>query len=305
MTVLTEPPPSRRRTAVAGQLLRAIRPRQWVKNVLVLSVPSAAGLILNPGVLFSSMLAMLSFTQVACGCYLFNDIQDRALDRAHPHKRTRPVAAGTLPAPVALVAAVLLVVAGLGTAASQRPALLGVLVAYLVLTVAYALGLKGLPWLEIAIVASGFVLRALAGAAATGIPVSAWFMLVVSSAALWVVASKRASEQLEVPDSPHSVRPVLARYRPSQLRLIRAVVGCTVGLAYAAWAWQRPTVAATALAMLSLVPLLTVLLRWARQTERGLTGSPEHVILHDPVVRLGVLAWMVTFGATVLTAVPG
>jgi len=286
--------------ASASVLLRAVRPRQWVKNVLVLAAPCAAGVVLHPPVVWACVLALVSFTCGASGCYLINDVVDRRLDRAHPRKRERPVASGALAVPVALaVAGVLL---GVGVAAAQGTPLLVVLVTYLALTLSYALVLKRLVWLELAVVAVGFVLRAFAGALAAGVVVSTSFLLVVSSAAVLVVASKRASEQLEVPGDPGTVRPVLRRYRPGDLRLARRVAAAVLVVSYLAWAAFRPTGLGTALAVLSAVPLVVVVLRWLGETERGRTGAPETVITKDRVSRVGVGLWAVSFTATVLVA---
>jgi len=288
--------------ASGSVLLRAVRPRQWVKNVLVLAAPCAAGVVLRPPVVGACVLALVSFTCGASGCYLVNDVLDRQLDRAHPRKRDRPVASGVLPVPVALVVAGVLLLAGVGVAAVQGTPLLVVLVTYLALTLSYALVLKRLVWLELAVVAVGFVLRALAGALAAGVLVSTSFLLVVTAAAVLVVASKRASEQLEVPVDPGTVRPVLRRYRPGDLRLARSVAAAVLVVSYLAWASSRPTGLGSAVAVLSAAPLVVVVLRWLGQTDRGRTGAPETVIARDRVARLGVGLWAVSFTATVLVA---
>ncbi len=116
------------------------------------------------------------------------------------------------------------------------------------------------------------------------------------------MASKRASEQLEVPVDPGTVRPVLRRYRPGDLRLARSVAAVVLVVSYLAWAFSRPTGLGTALAVLSAVPLVVVVLRWLGQTERGRTGAPETVITQDRVSRVGVGLWAVSFTATVLVA---
>ncbi len=288
--------------ASASVLLRAVRPRQWVKNVLVLAAPCAAGVVLHPPVVLACVLALVSFTCGASGCYLINDVVDRRLDRAHPRKRERPVASGALAVPVALAVAGVLLLVGVGVAAAQGTPLLVVLVTYLALTLSYALVLKRLVWLELAVVAVGFVLRAFAGALAAGVVVSTSFLLVVSSAAVLVVASKRASEQLEVPGDPGTVRPVLRRYRPGDLRLARRVAAAVLVVSYLAWAAFRPTGLGAALAVLSAVPLVVVVLRWLGQTERGRTGAPETALTQDRVSRVGVGVWVLIFTATVLVA---
>lgn len=286
-------------------LLRATRPQHWVKNVLVLAAPAAAGVLLRPRILLAALTAVMVFTVVAAGCYVINDVLDRELDRAHPTKRHRPVAAGALSLRAALTAAVTLLTVGLLVAATQSAALLIVMLCYAGLTLAYAVALKGVAWLELLIVAAGFFLRTLAGAAAAAVPVSTWFLLVVIGAAVLVVVCKRLSELIEVPDDPGSIRPVLRHYRPAHLRLARTAAAILLVLSYAGWAALRPTTIGTALALLSLVPLLIVLSLWVRRTERGGAGAPERLLAQDRPVRLAVLLWVASFTATVLTTGAG
>jgi decaprenyl-phosphate phosphoribosyltransferase len=281
------------------EVLRASRPRQWVKNLLVLAAPAAAGLAQHPQVLARTLLAAVAFTLVASGCYLANDVIDAELDRLHPRKALRPIASGAVSEGVALVTAGVLLAGGLGLGLALGPAVLTVVGVYAGLTIAYALVLKGLPWLELAVVASGFVLRALAGAAAARVAVSAWFLLVVTAAAVHVVSSKRTSE-LRVSDARS--RPVLRHYSDAALRRVRAGSALLLLLCYAGWAATRPGVASVVPAVASLAAVAAVLQRWNRQTDQGLTGAPEEALVRDRVIRGGVLAWAVCFALTVATA---
>lgn len=306
MTVLVlAPARARTRLPLSRAFLHAVRPAQWVKNVLVLAAPFAAGVVWRPAVLAACAVAALATTAVASGCYLVNDVQDRNLDRAHPTKRLRPVASGQLPVPVALVGAALLMVTGLVLAAAGALALLTVIGAYALLTLAYSAGLKAVPWLEVALVAAGFDLRALAGAAAAHVPVSPWFLVVVSAAAVLIVVSKRCSERLTVPEDPAAVRPVLRNYSDRGLRRVRLGVAAVLVLAYAGWVLTGPGGPAGVLAALSAGPVLAVVIRWNRQTDRGGTGAPEQVLVQDRTVRAGLLLWGLSFGASVLVSTFG
>lgn len=281
---------------VGRELLRATRPQQWVKNGLVLAAPLAAGVALRPEAAEEALLTLLAMTLVAAGCYLTNDVVDADLDRLHPDKCHRPVASGALPEPVALSAAALLVVAGLSVAAAVSGATLGVVATYAGLTLLYAVALKGVPWVELATVASGFVLRAYAGAVSTRVDASEWFLLVVSLAAVEVVASKRGSELLA---SDARTRPALRGYSAAALRRLRRLAAAGLVAAYGGWAVFRPDPVSTALAAASLVAVVAVLARWNQLTDEGGTGAPEQVVLTDAVVRLGTALWLVCFAATV------
>lgn len=303
-TLLLAPSWASARLQLPRAFLRAVRPGQWVKNALVFAAPTAAGVVWRPAVLTACALAALATTAVAGGCYLMNDVQDRHLDRAHPTKRLRPVASGQLPVSVALVGAAVLMVVGLLLAATGPPALLGVVGAYALLTLAYSAGLKAVPWLEVALVAAGFDLRAFAGAAAARVPASGWFLVVVSAAAVLVVVSKRFSERLTAPD-PAAVRPVLRRYSDRALRKVRLGAAALLVLAYAGWVLTGPGGVSGVLAALSAGPVLAVVVRWSRQTDRGGTGAPERLLVQDRAVRAGLFLWLLTFGASVLTAASG
>ena len=296
MTGVAEPVLDTR--ALVVDLLRAVRPNQWIKNVLVVAAPAAAGVLLEPAVLWSSVLAVLAITATASACYLVNDVLDAPLDRMHPRKRCRPIASGQIPGNVALAMAGGLLLVGHVIALSAGGAVVAVVAAYAMLTLAYAAVLKRVPLLEMAVVASGFLLRALAGAAAARVPVSGWFLLVVSTAAVLVVAAKRSSELLEVGSGS---RPVLRWYNRRALRRLRLSCSVVLVLAYLGWALTRPPVAAAmVLAVLSVVPLVAVVVRWGTQTDDGATGAPEEVLIHDRVVRWGVSTWAALFTCAVL-----
>lgn len=282
---------------VSRELLSAMRPAQWVKNALVLAAPAAAGVLLHPGTLLRCLVAVLSVTATASGCYLVNDLRDLPLDRLHPRKRSRPVASGAVPVRLVRRAAVVLLALGLGLAVLTGGGTWLVTTTYAVLTLAYAAFLKRLAWLEMGVVASGFVLRTLAGASAARVPASGWFLLVVSGAAVHVVASKRSSELVE---TGSRTRPVLQAYTVPSLRRLRQASAVLLVISYAGWAVVRPTLLAVVLAGASTVPLIAVLSRWNLQTEDGRTDAPEDVLVHDRVVRLGVIAWAVLFTGTVV-----
>lgn len=294
--------PSRPAPVGRSGLLQATRPRQWLKNVLVLAAPVAAGRLLHGPVLLAAVVAMAAFTLVAAGCYLVNDVVDRELDRAHPVKRFRPIACGVVGPTRALITGTALILAGVGLAAGQGWSLVAVVGGYAVATLAYAAGLKALPWLELAIVASGFVLRALAGGVVGAVPESPWFLLVVAAAAALIVVSKRLSEIIEVPGDPGTVRPVLRRYRLTDLRRLRAAAASLLILGYAGWAITRPTAASTAFAGLSLLFLTAVVWLWIRRSDQGRAGAPEDLLVGDRTVLVLVLGWAIAFLADISAA---
>ncbi|HEU5484316.1 MAG TPA: decaprenyl-phosphate phosphoribosyltransferase, partial [Microlunatus sp.] len=174
--------------------VRAMRPRQWVKNLLVVLAPLAAGRLFEPAVLGGVALAFVAFCLVSSAVYLLNDIRDVDEDRLHPRKRFRPIAAGELGVPVATALAAVLGVGGLTLGFWVDRGLGITLAVYVVIQVLYSTVLKHLPVIDLAVVSSGFLLRAIAGGVAVGVPLSQWFLLVASFGSLFMVAGKRYSE---------------------------------------------------------------------------------------------------------------
>lgn len=274
-------------------LLLAARPRQWLKGALVFAAPVAAGRWVQPEVAIGAVISAVAFTLTAAGCYLFNDVHDAAADRAHPAKRLRPVAAGWVAPWLALLAGAALILAGPLLAFGTDREELGVfVVAYAILTTCYTGGLKNVPGLELLVLASGFVLRPLAGAAGTGVPPSTWFLAVCCAGALMVALGKRYAE-VALTGAPRH-RPVLAAYRPESLRLARAAAAAALTGAYLGWALTR-SVAELPLAMTSAVLIVAAVLRYSWATDRGRGGEPERLVLTDRVLATLALAWAVCF----------
>jgi decaprenyl-phosphate phosphoribosyltransferase len=295
------PEEPRRRSRVPA-VVRALRPKQWIKNLLVFAAPLAAGRVFGPAVLRDTVLALVSFILISSFVYLVNDSRDADDDRQHPTKRFRPIAAGELSIPVALVLATVCLVASLVLGFWTAPALGVVLVVYAVLQLGYTMWFKHRPIVDLAIVAMGFLLRALAGGVASGIPISQWFLLVASFGSLFMVAGKRYSELVQL-GADAGTRPSLAAYSANYLRFVWAFSATLVVTFYSLWAFDQRTkvfwgVPWTAV---SIAPFTLAILSYARDIDRGEAGEPENVVLHDPVlIILGVL-WLITTGLAVLT----
>lgn len=165
---------------MALELLSAMRPRQWVKNVFVLAPLVFSSQLDDPRVLGRALLAFAAFSLVASAVYLVNDIRDREEDRRHPRKRLRPIAAGRLPVAVAAGTALLLAAASLAVGVALGGTFVTILVVYLAANLAYSMGLKRVVILDVMVLSFGFVLRVMAGSAAVRVEVSAWLILCTS-----------------------------------------------------------------------------------------------------------------------------
>ena len=272
--------------------VRACRPRQWSKNLLVLAAPCAAGVIDQPRVAAQVAGAFVVLCLVSSATYLVNDVRDVEQDRQHPRKRSRPVASGELSPRLALRAAALLALLGVGGAFAIAPALGAVAVGYLLLTASYSLWLRHVVVADMLAIAAGFVLRALAGGAATDIYLSRWFLIVTASCAVFLVAAKRYAE-LREHEGVGPARATLARYSPFGLRLTLIAAASAAGVAYVSWAFSRP--AHIVWYVLSAVPFLLWLARYASLVGAGAGQAPEELILRDrTLLALGVV-WAFLF----------
>jgi decaprenyl-phosphate phosphoribosyltransferase len=275
--------------------VRALRPRQWVKNGLVLAAPLAAGKIFHPDVIGPTLVALVLFCMASSAVYLVNDTIDVEEDRRHPKKRFRPIAAGLVARPTALAMAAVLFVAALTLAVLlTRPALAWVLGSYVVIQLAYCLFLKNQPVVDLAVVASGFLLRGIAGGVAAGLALSQWFLLVAAFGSLFMVAGKRYSELVQIGDAA-ATRKTLQEYSASYLRFVwslSAGVACTT---YSLWAFDMGRAhTGPPWATISIAPFVMAILRYAVDIDKGAAGAPEEIVMRDRVLLGMGVVWAVT-----------
>ena len=291
--------PTGERAGRARGLVRSVRPHQWLKNLLVVAAPGAAGVLFHRAILARTALAFLAFCLASASMYLVNDVSDIRWDQVHPRRSRRPIASGVVPVPLALAAAVVLVVAAFGTAAILGGSFLLALGLYLGLTLAYSAWLKHLAVLDIAAVASGFVLRAVAGGVATNVHISQWFLILVSFASLFVVAGKRHGDLVALaqadPGQVSGGRRI--EYTAAYLRYVWMVASGVAITAYCLWAFDQPHVRLhVPWSELSAVPFVLAVLRYALLLDVGKGAAPEEVALRDPPLLALAAAWAVVYG---------
>lgn len=250
--------------------------------MLVLAVPTAAGLLTEGRVLRATAAAVLAFCLASAGAYLLNDVADRNADRSHPSKRTRPVASGELSARTAALAGAVALAAACATAALVNLKLLAVVGGYVVMSTAYSRWLKHVPIFDIAAVASGFFLRAVAGGVAAELFISKWFLIVSGGASLFVVTAKRYAELRDDSDEARRRRPVLAAYSEDYLRAILATAAGVTVVAYCLWCFEArsgepPTFWTTA----SAIPFVLAVMRYGLLVDQGRGEEPETMLFSD------------------------
>ena len=284
------------RAGRARAIVVTARPRQWAKNVLVLAAPATGSALTDGEALRSVAAAFVAFCLASSGAYFINDIVDRSADRAHPTKRYRPIAAGELPIRVAAVFGVGFVVAGLAVAMwAGGPPLLGVVAAYVAVATAYTLVLRDIALLDLAAIASGFLLRAIGGGVAADVDLSMWFLMVAGFGSLFLAAGKRRAEFVALGDARGSHRASLHVYSESYLRYVQYASSTVAIGAYAQWAFEGPT-GGNLWAELSIIPFVIGVFRYALLLDLGRGAAPEDVVLSDPaLVTLG-LSWALLVG---------
>jgi decaprenyl-phosphate phosphoribosyltransferase len=286
-------------TLVRGRLRAALataRPRQWIKNLLVIAAPAAAGALGHDGVPVRVCLACAAFCMLASGIYAINDVRDAEEDRLHPRKRFRPVAAGELSPRAATTTGIASIAAGLLLCVGIRPLLGLVGLGYVLLTVSYTMLWRHVAGLDVLAVAGGFVLRAVGGGVAAPVTLSSWFLLVITFGAILAAAGKRHAELCRPGrEETAAGRAVLRRYSPTGLQLILLGSALAALSAYCAWAFAVPTVAGVPWRPLTILPFALALLRYGWHLRRGSGEAPEDVLLNDRLLQLISLVWLVLF----------
>ena len=287
-------------------LLAACRPRQWTKNLLVFAAPLFA-FRFEADVWLPAGGALVAFCLISSAIYLLNDCLDVAVDRVHPSKRNRPIAAGLVSVPAALTTAAALAVVSLSFAAWVAPALAGVVLLYGLIQVGYCLQFKRMPLLDLFCIASGFLLRAIAGAVAAMLPPSPWFLLTVGLLALFLAIEKRKAELRVAQDRGVITRKVLERYSLPLLLRLESTVATSAFISYALWAAGPALRGAPTSWMLLTVPFVVVgifryqLLSDPEEAERRQQSAPERssekpeeILLGDLGIQLTLAGWLVT-----------
>ncbi len=292
-------------------LLKTTRPRQWLKNFALMAALVFSGLLYSPGMLEQTILAMIAFTMLSGGVYIFNDLADVKADKLHPFKKKRPIASGDLPIGVAVVASVGLIVVSLFWMQILSYFLFWIGLIYLGLQVAYTGYLKRIPIVDVLMVASGYVLRVYGGAFAIEAHMDVWFLLTVVSASLFLAVGKRRGERtlLEGSGITANVRTTLKRYTDELLNLYTAMFATATWLTYALFTFNQPriiprgkvltlmadlprTLISEKLLMITVPLVVYGVMRYLQLIyEKNEGESPERILLSDKPLMTTIAIW--------------
>jgi decaprenyl-phosphate phosphoribosyltransferase len=286
-------------TSSVRSLFSSMRPGQWIKNCVIVVAPSAAGTLAHPSVLRQTVIAFFAFCAVSSGVYMLNDVRDRDADLRHPTKQFRAIASGRVSTGTAVSTALVLFAIGflLALLIHHPGELLIVLALYVTISLTYIYWIKNVAIIELGAVASGFFLRAYAGAGASHIPVSTWFLVVISFGALLLVVGKRLGELKSGHDA--STRQVLAEYSVKFLDSVLTMCATIVVAGYCLWAFDASPTGlsynhdATLPVRLSVIPVVFAVLFIMRSAEAGHGGAPEELLLRNRTVQVLLATWVI------------
>ena len=282
-----------------------MRPAQWIKNGVVPAAyffarwdPSQSAHVQGFLPLVLESVAVACFCSVSSGIYLINDVRDIQADRAHPVKRRRPLAAGEIGVAPALAVASLLLLAGLAGSLALPHLFTGVLGGYCLMQFTYTFALKRIPYVDVFVIATGFVLRAIAGATVLAVRISPWLLLCTFLLALFLALCKRRHEKILLEDAGEQHREALAGYDRYVLDMQIAITSCATLVCYAIYSLSEETIRRFGTNRLGLtIPFVVFgIFRYLELVYRHDEGGrPEKVLLTDKIL-------IVTVGCFLLTA---
>lgn len=273
--------------------VRAMRPKQWVKNVLIFAALVFDRKIGYPSLVLRTVLGAIFFSLTASAIYLINDIVDVESDRSHPTKKFRPIASGALPIPIAWGAAAVLLVVGIGGAYWLSPYFALVCAIYVVLNLSYSIYLKHIPILDVIILASFYVIRVAAGVTIIHVErFSPWLYIATTFLALFMGISKRRTELVNNKTNANQSRKVLSGYTLAYLdQLLMIVLTCTI-ITYSLYTFSAPNLPDNHVTMLTIPFVIFGVFRYLYLVQvEGHGEAPEEIVLQDRPFQINMVVW--------------
>jgi len=268
----------------------SLRPRHWLKNLFLFAAPFFGGTLFSEETLLIAFPAFISFSLSASAAYIFNDIKDIENDRLHPGKKKRPVASGGISRKNALIFSVCVGMLSLFLSYRIAPAFFYYVLAYLFIQASYSMYLKNMPLVDIFCIASGFIIRVLAGGAAFNVEVSQWLLLTMFMISLVLASGKRLGEINNLNEKAGEHRRSLSYYSSATLNEILLISSSASLIAYALYTieqFQR---------LVYTIPIVTFgLFRYIMLAKQGM-GDPTDAMTKDRWLALTVALWLLLVG---------
>lgn len=294
-------------------LFKELRPRQWLKNVALFSSIIFTGQLFDPELLTNTLNAFMVFCTVASSNYLFNDVMDAPKDRKHPFKKSRPIASGIIPIPIALFFSVCLLLVGLFLSLTVNRGFFIITAVFAALSYSYTLLFKHFAVIDIVVIALGYLIRVYAGEVATGFHLSIWLMLAAFSLSLFLAIGKRRSEltllQNYAGANPPDTRATLGHYSEKLLDTYTAMFANSTWITYAFYTFlERPpeskwlyrefiadTIPPDRKWLMATIPfVLFGIMRYMQLIYEGKGESPEKILTSDIPLLTTIIAWGVS-----------
>ncbi len=290
------------------EIIKVSRPIHWIKNLALFAALLFSGNLFFKPLLYKVVWAFFVFNLAASATYIFNDIKDVKFDKLHPIKKRRPMASGKLPVPVGLITAITFATAALILAAGINSLYFYIILGYLVLQLAYSLGLKNIPIIDILIIATGFVIRVYAGAFVIDAHLSVWFLLCVISVALFLASGKRRAELNIVEKTAQTTRKSLTKYKRELLNSYVTMFGNAAWMSWALFTfYESPkaslpvwlilaefsrTTTVDKLLMITIPIVIFGIMKYQSLIFEGRSEAPEKLLLSDKALIVSILLWL-------------
>jgi len=271
-------------------IVRLMRPWQWLKNLMIFFPPLLSGSMLYPGVAVRGLLPFAAFCCASSASYIFNDLLDQERDSLHPEKKNRPLPSGQVSRMTATLFFIALLVLAVFLSFRVSAAFLGLVIAYLLITISYSLYLKSVPIIDVFCISLGFVLRLYGGGEASGIVISDWLFLTVFLLATFLSIGKRYSESLTLGDDAGEHRSTLGVYPEGFLEGTLYLSGAAVLITYSIYTISTPHLVYS-------VPLCMYgLFRYLMRIKLGLSGDPSESLIRDIPLLITSILWALMIG---------
>jgi 4-hydroxybenzoate polyprenyltransferase len=275
-------------------ILKELRPKQWLKNGLVFFGLVYALHLGNLPLVVRACIAFAAFCCISSAGYVFNDLKDVELDRRHPTKRFRPIAASEIPQGLAWALAVGLFAAGFGLAFSLGIPFAVCCLVYVAITLSYSQWLKHHVLLDVFCVSAGFVVRTVAGAVAVAVPISPWLYMCTILGSLIIALGKRRAEIIGMEDEAESHRPALEHYTVGFLDNLIMITATASIMAYSLYTFSAENVPRNHVMMITIPIVLYGVFRYIfLLTVKGSGGAPEDLLLSDRSLAVAVVLFLV------------
>lgn len=279
-------------------LLKVLRMHQWTKNLFLFLPLFFAGAFLEWNALLSCILGFILFSLTASAVYIINDIRDVEEDRLHPEKKNRPFASGTWSIRSGQLLALLFIGGSFSAAYLLQPHFFWVLFAYFAINLAYSAGLKKVALLDITMIATGFVLRVVAGGVLAVVPISSWIIIMTFLLALFLGLAKRRDDLLILRDSGKKMRQSLDGYNLTFIQSGMVLMAAVVMVSYIMYTMSPEVIARMGTDKLYITGLFVLigLLRYLQLTlvfEKS--GNPSKILLKDRGIQISLLLWILSF----------